>query len=55
MKKDLLAGLAAKFIGENAVETQAATDAEKAKQEEAAAKAVAETAEAISEQEEAAE
>ncbi len=40
MKKDLRAELASEFIGSNSVETQAATDEEKAKAEEAAKKAV---------------
>jgi len=44
MKKDFRTELAAKFIGENSVETQAATDEMKAKAEEEAAKVVAETA-----------
>ena len=45
MRKDLLVNLASEFVGAHAVETQAATDAEKAKAEEEAAKIVAETAE----------
>ncbi len=52
MKKDFLAELAADFIGEHSVETQAATDAEKAKAEEEAAKVVAETAKAVGEEKE---
>ena len=50
MKKDLRSGLAAEFIGKNAVETQAATDAEKEKQEQAAKEAVDKAVDQFSEE-----
>ena len=50
MKKELLSGLAAEFIGENAVETQAATDAEKEKLEQAAKEAADKAVEDLSEE-----
>ena len=48
--KELLSGLAAEFIGENAVETQAATDAEKEKLEQAAKEAADKAVEDLSEE-----